>query len=73
VFTLFRLLAGLKGLRGTPLDPFGWTAERRHERRAISDFEALVEQLCAGLDLSTGEVATALARLPQDVRGFGHV
>ena len=43
MLTAFRLLASLKGLRGTPLDPFGYTAERRRERALIGEYEATVE------------------------------
>jgi indolepyruvate ferredoxin oxidoreductase len=71
--TAFRLLAPFKRLRGTPLDPFGWTAERRLERRLIEDYVALVDQLLAGLGPGNHAIAVALASLPAEVRGFGHI
>ena len=40
-----RLLARLKRLRGTRLDPFGYTADRRAERQLIPDYEALIEEI----------------------------
>jgi indolepyruvate ferredoxin oxidoreductase len=69
----FRLLAKLKGLRGTRFDPFGWTAERRMERRLIAEYEALIEQILAELTRDNHAVAVALASLPEQIRGFGHV
>jgi indolepyruvate ferredoxin oxidoreductase len=66
----FRLLAAMSGLRGTALDPFGWTAERRTERRLIADYEADMAALPAD---SAGDAAVALAELPLAIRGFGPV
>jgi indolepyruvate ferredoxin oxidoreductase len=73
VQTAFRLLARLRFLRGTVFDPFGWTRERREERAAIDEFEALVEDLLKDLNSNNFNEALALARLPQQVRGYGHV
>ncbi len=69
----FKLLAKLKGLRGTMFDPFGRTQERKSERAAIEQYFAQVEDLCAGLSPVTHAISVALAQLPMDVRGFGHV
>ncbi|MCL5777877.1 indolepyruvate ferredoxin oxidoreductase family protein [Limibaculum sp. FT325] len=68
-----RLLRRGKALRGTPFDPFGWSAERRAERRAIRDYAKLMGEVMAGLTPENAETAIALARLPLKVRGFGHV
>ncbi|RQR25957.1 indolepyruvate ferredoxin oxidoreductase family protein [Burkholderia sp. Bp9142] len=73
VLPAFRVLAKLKGLRGTPFDVFGHTAERRDERRLIADYIALVDEFCATLDAERLPVALQLANLPDDIRGFGHV
>ncbi len=70
---VFRILAKLKGLRGTPLDIFGYTAERRSERALIAEYEALVEEVLARLSADNHAVAVELARLPQEIRGFGHI
>jgi indolepyruvate ferredoxin oxidoreductase len=70
---LMRVLARGKVLRGTRWDPFGRTEERRTERALIAAFEARVEQLCEGLTVERLAAATEIARLPQSVRGFGHV
>ncbi|WP_126977931.1 indolepyruvate ferredoxin oxidoreductase family protein [Frigidibacter oleivorans] len=69
----FRLLAGMKRLRGTPLDPFGRTAERRMERRLIAEYEADMAEVFAGYDPDRHDTAEALARLPLAIRGFGPV
>jgi indolepyruvate ferredoxin oxidoreductase len=69
----FRVLARMKGLRGTALDVFGKTAERRSERQLIADYIALVDEFCVTLESERLSVALQLATLPDDIRGFGHV
>ncbi|WP_342113368.1 indolepyruvate ferredoxin oxidoreductase family protein [Pseudoduganella sp. OTU4001] len=73
IFTAMRLLAGAKGLRGTAFDVFGYTEERRSERAMVAQFTQLVEQECARLDTARYEAALELARMPQEVRGYGPV
>ena len=73
ILPVFRALAGMKRLRGTPLDVFGYTAERRTERRLIAEYEALVEELLRALTPESHATAVTLAALPLEVRGFGHV
>ena len=70
---VFGLLARLKGLRGTALDPFGYTRERRAERRLIERYEQVVASLVGGLDHTNHAVAVEFASLPERIRGFGHV
>jgi indolepyruvate ferredoxin oxidoreductase len=70
---LFRMLAGMKGLRGTALDPFGRSAERKHERAAIDSYIGETEKLVAGLTAGNIGLATEIAKLPLDARGFGPV
>ncbi|WP_454732794.1 MULTISPECIES: indolepyruvate ferredoxin oxidoreductase family protein [Cupriavidus] len=70
---VFRLLARARGLRGTAFDVFGKTAERRAERRLIEDYIGMVDEFCATLDAARLDTAVALASLPDDIRGFGHV
>jgi indolepyruvate ferredoxin oxidoreductase len=69
---VFRLLKLARKLRGTPLDLFGRTQERRTERALIALFEADVSAVLARPDISE-EYATSLAALPLEIRGFGHV
>ncbi|MDQ4061354.1 MAG: indolepyruvate ferredoxin oxidoreductase family protein, partial [Pseudomonadota bacterium] len=66
-------LARLKVLRGTRFDPFGWTHERREERRLVADCEALLDRIADGLTRERYDAAVELAKLPQEIRGFGHV
>eukprot|EP01034_Spumella_vulgaris_P037397 gene37396-46139_t len=73
VFPLLRMLGGLKGLRGTRLDPFGYTEERRMERALVETFEAQVRAAAANLTRDNLAQAVELARLPQEIRGFGPV
>ncbi|SHE40494.1 indolepyruvate ferredoxin oxidoreductase [Loktanella atrilutea] len=68
----FPWLARLKVLRGTPLDPFGYTAERRMERALVAQYESDMDTL-AGPAARDSDAAVALARLPLTIRGFGPV
>ncbi|WP_395686190.1 indolepyruvate ferredoxin oxidoreductase family protein [Aestuariivirga sp.] len=73
MMTVFRLLAPLRRLRGTPLDVFGYTAERRQERQLITDYLGLIEGLLERPQQARTAVALELASLPASIRGFGHV
>lgn len=70
---LFRFLAKGKSLRGTKLDIFGYTAERRLERQMIADYEATLSEIERRLGAETHRTAIALASLPEDIKGYGHV
>jgi indolepyruvate ferredoxin oxidoreductase len=70
---VLRLLASLRGLRGTRFDPFGMTAERRMERSLIIEFENRVEQLLGELGKANLDLATEIVSLYMDIRGFGPV
>ena len=69
MFTAFRLLAPFKGLRGTALDPFGRTEERKMERALIAEYEATMATLLTGLTADNLPLATEIAALPQSMRG----
>ena len=69
----FPMLAKLKGLRGTPLDLFGATAERKMERRLIAEYEAGLARLISGLSAERLPTAVQIASIPEKIRGFGHV
>ncbi len=73
ILPLFRGLAGLKRLRGTPFDPFGHTQERRMERALITRYEATVADILDHLTADRLATAVELAALPLEIRGFGHV
>ncbi len=70
---MFRLLARLKGLRGTPLDIFGYTAERKMERALIKQYERDMKEWLPKATPDILEPLTALAELPLQIRGFGPV
>ncbi|MBM3391349.1 MAG: indolepyruvate ferredoxin oxidoreductase family protein [Betaproteobacteria bacterium] len=73
MLTALRWLARLKFLRGGALDVFGRTAERRLERELIAEYERDITDALAKLSTSTLDTAVALASLPEQIRGFGHV
>ena len=70
---VFRLLAKGKRLRGTAWDVFGYTHERRLERQMIANYEKLLDEIVTRLSPATHHTAVALASLPLEVRGFGHI
>ena len=63
----------MKGLRGTPFDPFGWTADRRTERALVEDYFALIEEIVDHLAPDTHALAVGLAAIPEKIRGYGPV
>lgn len=69
----FGVLARFKFLRGSVLDPFGHSAERRLERELIEEYEANVAYLLAELNAGNYRTAVALAEIPEQIRGYGHV
>ncbi|MCF8147477.1 MAG: indolepyruvate ferredoxin oxidoreductase family protein [Sulfuritalea sp.] len=73
VATAFRILAPLKFLRGTALDPFGYTHERKAERAWVREYRAVVQAFLPQLSSSNYGEALAFATLPEGIRGFGHV
>ena len=70
---VFKLLARFKRLRGTPLDPFGYMAERRMERSLIADYRDMMEDVLAKVDTGSLPAAIELAGAAQEVRGYGPV
>ncbi|HEX5767938.1 MAG TPA: indolepyruvate ferredoxin oxidoreductase family protein, partial [Burkholderiales bacterium] len=73
VLPAFRVLSSLKFLRGTPLDIFGYTEERRTERALIREYEETLARLLAGLDAQNHALAVQIASIPEEIRGFGHI
>jgi indolepyruvate ferredoxin oxidoreductase len=71
--TPLAMLARMKGLRGTPFDPFGYTAERRAERELITWYDRVIERLLGGLDAAHLPDLIAIAKAPMDIRGYGPV
>ena len=73
VLRLFGALKKFRFLRGTPLDPFGYSAERRTERQLIASYRALIETVLSELSPGNHATAVALASIPEKIRGFGPV
>ena len=69
----FRVLAKFKFLRGTAFDIFGYSEERRTERKLVADYEALLAEIMAKLTPENHHIAVGLAVIPEKIRGFGHV
>ena len=69
----FGVLAKLKGLRGGPLDIFGRSTERRTERALIFEYRDCIEELLTTLSADRLAQAVAIARIPEEIRGYGHV
>ena len=70
---VFRVLAKLRRLRGTPFDIFGRSEERRSERRLIGEYMALLKEILIHLSPTNYTIAVELAGLPLEIRGFGHI
>jgi indolepyruvate ferredoxin oxidoreductase len=73
VFTAFKLLSKLRGLRGTAFDVFGYTRERRMERQLIGEYEVTIEELIGRLSSENHAIAVKIASMPEEIRGYGHV
>jgi indolepyruvate ferredoxin oxidoreductase len=67
------MLAAMRRLRGTKLDVFGMTAERRMERELIAEFERTIDVLLPGLSADNVEASTAIVKRYLDIRGYGLV
>ncbi len=73
IFALFGVLAKFKFLRGTFLDPFGYSVERKTERQLVRDYEAMLKEVFDKLTPENHALAVGLAAIPEKIRGFGHV
>ena len=73
IFPVMSMMAKMKGLRGTALDPFGYTHDRKMERDLIHDYEGTLEALLNGMDKDNHDQAFEIANLPDGIRGFGPV
>jgi indolepyruvate ferredoxin oxidoreductase len=70
---VFGVLARLKGLRGAALDPFARSDERKTERALIGEYRACIDELLGTLSADNLKLAAEIARIPEDIRGYGHV
>ena len=67
------MLAKLKGLRGTAFDVFGKTGERKMERALVGEYTASIDTLLATLNADNHATAVEVARIPEIIKGYGHV
>ena len=70
---VFKVLAALRSLRGTPFDLFGYTEERRTERALIREYEDTIARLLVELSPQNHALAIEIASLPEEIRGYGHI
>lgn len=70
---VLKLLAYGKHLRGSWADVFGYTAERRMEHALMTEYQAMIRMVIAGLTENNYSIAVDLAELPDQIRGFGPV
>lgn len=73
MFRVFRVLARFRGLRGTAIDPFSYSADRKMDRAQLKDYEQLVERIVRELDASNYDTFVQLAELASEIRGYGPV
>jgi indolepyruvate ferredoxin oxidoreductase len=73
MLSAFRMLAKFKRLRGTPLDPFGYFAERRMERQLITEYRELIEGLVDQLETGNLDAGIAVAAAAGNIAGYGPV
>jgi len=73
MLTGFKVLAKLKGLRGTAFDVFGRSAERQMERALIGEYKASIDRLLTNLTAHNHAAAVEVARIPEMIKGYGHV
>jgi indolepyruvate ferredoxin oxidoreductase len=70
---MFKILAALKGLRGTAFDIFGYSAERKLERSLIAEYEARIRDISARLTPANYDIALEIASVPERIRGYGYI
>ena len=73
MMSAFKVLARFKFLRGTPFDVFGYSVERKTERKLIADYEVMLGEILAKLTPDNHPIAVGLAAIPEKIRGFGPV
>src|SRR5260370_31896642 len=70
---VFRALRGMRGLRGSAFDPFGWAEGRRVERALVGEYKGLIEKALGALDAASHARAAKLATLPDLIRGYEEI
>ena len=70
---MFHILSACKFLRGTGLDPFKHSADRKLERDLVRKYEASIEKILDGLSARNLDIAISIAAIPMEIRGYGPV
>ena len=73
MMTLLRVLARFKFLRGSVLDPFARSIDRKLERKLISDYEMMLREIVENLKVENHALAVQIASYPEQIRGYGHI
>ncbi|MBU2875532.1 indolepyruvate ferredoxin oxidoreductase family protein [Marinobacter salexigens] len=73
MFRVFKLLAKFRVLRGTPVDPFSYSSDRKMDRAQLKEYQQLVERIVSELDASNYDTFLQLAELGSEIRGYGPV
>ena len=73
MFSVFKVLAKLKSLRGTPLDVFGYLGDRKMERQLIGEYRQTIEGVLPVLNAGNAALVASIAALPEVIKGYGHV
>ncbi|MCF6215268.1 MAG: indolepyruvate ferredoxin oxidoreductase family protein [Emcibacter sp.] len=73
MFNMLKIVAKMRGFRGSIFDIFGKSAERKMERKLIRDYEILLDNFAKTLSKENFLAAVALAEIPSEIRGFGHI
>lgn len=68
--TPLKIMASMRGLRGSPLDIFGYTSLRREERALIGWYRDLIDSVIARLTPENAALAQEIAALPDQIRGY---
>lgn len=73
MLSALKIVSKFKGLRNTPLNPFGYSAERKEDKELLSQYESVLKQIISDLNEENKEIALEMAKVPEFIRGYGHV
>ncbi len=73
MFSVMKAIAKLRWLRGSWIDITRFNNDRIVERKLLADYEALIDEMLVSLAPENHAAAVALARVPEKIRGFGHI
>ena len=74
MFLIFlNFLTKIKRIRGTFFDVFSFTKERRFEKRILEQYKSVINEICKKINLNNYDIALQIAKLPEEIRGFGQI